>query len=209
MFLIDITQPAGALDRAAQQRIARLIIDRLLIPDAAPPATLGRARRMTHVVFREAQSWATGDGPLADDTATPYLVTITVPEAWRPEISSHAIAAVRAALADQDDRVGASRRGGDLWVNLIGVADGSIGLDGTATDATGVVSYMTEDHHGMPAPTTDLPEGIVLDPICGMRVRLGPDAITLEHDGQTVGFCATGCRDAYARNHDQSLGPRE
>lgn len=45
-------------------------------------------------------------------------------------------------------------------------------------------------------------------PICGMRVRLGPDAITLEHEGQTLGFCATGCLAAYARNHHLSLDPR-
>jgi hypothetical protein len=37
--------------------------------------------------------------------------------------------------------------------------------------------------------------------MCGMRVRLGPSAITLEHDGETKAFCAAACRAAYARQH--------
>ncbi|NYE71234.1 YHS domain-containing protein [Microlunatus parietis] len=34
-----------------------------------------------------------------------------------------------------------------------------------------------------------------------MLVRLGPRAITLDHDGVTYGFCAENCRDAYARRN--------
>jgi YHS domain-containing protein len=46
-----------------------------------------------------------------------------------------------------------------------------------------------------------LPDGGVIDPVCGMRVHLGPHAITLQHDGRTIGFCATGCREVYAADH--------
>jgi YHS domain-containing protein len=47
----------------------------------------------------------------------------------------------------------------------------------------------------------DLPDGVVIDPMCGMHVTLGRDAITLEHDGETKGFCAASCRRAYAKEH--------
>ena len=40
-----------------------------------------------------------------------------------------------------------------------------------------------------------------VDPICGMTVVVGPDAITVEHDGQTHYFCAEGCQQAFARQH--------
>jgi YHS domain-containing protein len=91
-----------------------------------------------------------------------------------------------------------------VWINVVGVADGSIGLNGKATTAAGVVNYMTEEYRAAPRVPVEVPDGVVIDPICGMRVRLGPRAITLDHDGTTVGFCATGCRDAYAENEGSS-----
>lgn len=87
-----------------------------------------------------------------------------------------------------------------MWVNVVGIADGSIGLNGKATTAAGVVNYMTEEYRAAAHAETDLPYGVVIDPICGMQVRPGPSAITLDHDGTTIGFCAAGCRDAYAQN---------
>ena len=47
----------------------------------------------------------------------------------------------------------------------------------------------------------DLPAGVVIDPVCGMQVTLGRGAITLQHDGETIGFCAASCRRAYAKEH--------
>ncbi|WP_165984573.1 hypothetical protein [Streptomyces sp. YIM 98790] len=200
MNLVEITHPAGALDAAAQAEIARQITTGLLGAEQIPPETLRRARRMVHVLFREAKGWTTGDGPWPDQAPPPYIVTITVPEAWRAEMSRHGIGVVRAALQRQDSRSGISREGGDVWINVVGIADGSIGLNGRAATATGVVNYMTEEYRSGTPEESDLPEGVVLDPICGMQVRLGPKAITLEHDGTTVGFCAIACRDAYAQN---------
>lgn len=36
-----------------------------------------------------------------------------------------------------------------------------------------------------------------LDPVCGMTVAVSPASIALPHDGVTVYFCGTGCREAY------------
>lgn len=83
----------------------------------------------------------------------------------------------------------------------MGVADGSIGLNGAATDAIGVVNYMTEGYRAAQPAAPTLPDGVVLDPICGMRVRLGPRAITLPHGENVLGFCSSGCRAAYADEH--------
>lgn len=64
---------------------------------------------------------------------------------------------------------------------------------------------MTEEYRSATPESSDLPDGMVLDPICGMRVRLGPRPITLDHDGTTVGFCWTGCRSAYAQAHHPTM----
>jgi YHS domain-containing protein len=200
MNLIEITHPAGALDDAARTEVAQQIITGILGVEEIPAETLRRARRMMHVLFHEARGWTTGDGILPEQAPPPFIVTITVPEAWREEMSRHGIGVVRAALRRLDNRRGISREGGDVWINVIGVADGSIGLNGKVTTAAGVVNYMTEEYRATPRVPVEVPDGVVIDPICGMQVRLGPRAITLDHDGTTVGFCATGCRDAYAEN---------
>ena len=46
-----------------------------------------------------------------------------------------------------------------------------------------------------PAPIATHP---ATDPVCGMTVFPGDDALHLEHDGRTVWFCGRGCREAFA-----------
>ncbi|MEQ6901918.1 XdhC family protein [Nocardioides sp. YIM 152588] len=48
-----------------------------------------------------------------------------------------------------------------------------------------------------PAPDTPTP-AVAVDPVCGMSVVAGPDAIRLEVDGEAFYFCCAGCRDAFA-----------
>lgn len=200
MFLIEVTYPEGTLDAGARTDIAAEMTAGLVGTDAAPEATMKRGRAMTHVVFHPAQSWTTGNGPVPADQPPPYLVTLTVPEAWREEISKHSIGVIATALDRRGTPDGSKRPGGDVWVNVIGVADGSIGLNGKPSSADDVVMYMTEEY-GATATDADLPDGVLVDPICGMNVRIGPNAITLDHDGDTLGFCSQGCRSAYAHQH--------
>ena len=50
--------------------------------------------------------------------------------------------------------------------------------------------------------------GLKRDPVCGMLVE--PErAVTLEQAGETLFFCAAGCRDEYAREHPETLAARE
>lgn len=201
MFLIEIAHPADAVDPVEQAAIAQDISRRMMDQKAAPAETLQWARRMLHIRFQEASTWCTGDGPLKDGEPPPLLVTITIPEAWREEFSKGVTPLVRAALAAFDARHGFVRAGGDVWINVIGIADGSIGLNGAVTDAVGVVNYMTKQYRDAAPQDPTLPDGVAIDPICGMRVQLGPRAVTLRHGEKVVAFCSTGCRAAYAEQH--------
>lgn len=205
MNLIEISHPCGALSEEDHALLAGEIIVGLVgdgdLPDAeVPEATMRRARTMTHIGFRELTAWHTGDGPW-DPAATPPLwITMSLPEAWREETSRHLIGWIRRAVRRLDAAHGRHRTGGDLWINVVGVADGSIGLNGKPMTADAVLSYMTEAFRASyVAGEIDLPEGVVVDPMCGMQVKLGPRAITLEHRDETLGFCAEACRAAYAR----------
>lgn len=205
MDLIEIAHPAGALDPTDHAALATQIAQGL-VGDAenpeqdVPEETLRRARTMTHVGFRELAGWYTGDGPWNPSTAPPLWITMTVPEAWRDEMAQPVISRMRRAVRKLDADRGWERTGGDLWINVVGVADGSIGLNGRAATSDDVLGYLTEEFRAAHvAGEVELPEGVVIDPMCGMRVKLGPTAITLEHDGETIGFCAENCRAGYAR----------
>ena len=199
MNLVDIAYPRGTMDSAERAEIAQSIVSGLLGNQPAPEQTMKRARAMMHVTFHERESWTTGDGLVPSESPQPIIVTMTVPEAWRTEMSRHGIGAIRAALNRYDASREGSRPGGEVWINVVGIADGSIGLNGKPSTADDVLDYMTEEFRAHGAAASDLPDGVLIDPICGMQVRLGRSAITLEQDGTTMGFCALGCRDSYAR----------
>lgn len=207
MILVEVVVPEGRLDDADRDRLAGDVTRGLLTASGAPEATMARARAVTHVWFREAQGWHTGDGPVAAGDAPPVVVNVTAPEAWREEMSAVVISVVRAAVGRLDARRHWTRPGGDLWVNVRGVQDGSIGLDGRASTAADLVRYVTADFRasGDAGVEHDLPDGLLRDPVCGMQVRAGATALTLDHDGRTVGFCSRGCRAAYAEEHGLAL----
>lgn len=54
---------------------------------------------------------------------------------------------------------------------------------------------------GPRAAASAAPVAIVVDPICGMKVRATPDAPHVTHEGKEVYFCAEACRDAFAERN--------
>jgi xanthine dehydrogenase accessory factor len=55
------------------------------------------------------------------------------------------------------------------------------------------------DPQATPArPAGSAPPGAATDPVCGMRVDTGDDALHLDHDGVRWWFCGTGCLRAFA-----------
>lgn len=203
MFLIEIAHPRDALTEKDRRALAGDVCEVLTgAEEGVAEETMRRARAMTHVAFRELDGWTTGDGPWTPGEAPPLWVTFTVPEAWRSEMSRTAIGAVRRGVRRLDRTHDWRRAAGSLWVNVVGILDGSIGMDGKPSTADEVVGQMTEEFRARFDPDdADVAEGVVIDPMCGMHVRLGRDAIVLEHDGRTIGFCAAACRTAYAREH--------
>ena len=44
-----------------------------------------------------------------------------------------------------------------------------------------------------------------IDPVCGMTVEEGPDAITMEYNGTKYYFCGAGCRRAFEKDPEKYL----
>lgn len=204
MNLIEIRHPAGGLtpeDQAAMATEIATWLDGDMGGNTAPESTLRRAKAMTHVAFAELAGWQTGDGLWgAPGSVPPLWITVTIPEAWREEMARHEIGRLRRAVRRVDANHGWYRPDGWLWINIVGIADGSIGMDGKGSTADDVVAGMSREFQvDLDAGTIEVPEGMLLDPMCGMLVKDRPQAITFEYDGTTYGFCARSCRDAFMR----------
>ncbi|APX32143.1 hypothetical protein BH708_04730 [Brachybacterium sp. P6-10-X1] len=203
MILIEISCPVGRYDDTDRRAIIEQICSVVLTDDHAPPETMHRARQMAHLGFRDLTDWHTGDGPANPEEAPPVIASVTVPRAWQDDMARPMIGAVKAALRRVDTRHGWQREPGSLWVLINGVPDGSIGMDGASSTADDVLDALISDYRAAVenGRNDPVPDGHLVDPICGMLVRRGPRALTIETDGETLGFCALGCRDAYARRH--------
>ena len=61
--------------------------------------------------------------------------------------------------------------------------------------------YSEEYSPPLRAPRDQEAPTFAVDPICGMTVTAEPSALHLEHDGETIYFCAPGCKKTYEREH--------
>ena len=49
-------------------------------------------------------------------------------------------------------------------------------------------------------PGGDIDDVMIQDPVCGIHFPRR-EGVVLEHDGQTLHFCSTACRDRYLEEH--------
>jgi xanthine dehydrogenase accessory factor len=70
---------------------------------------------------------------------------------------------------------------------------------GALAGSAGVPGSSGESARLNAASTTRHPDQIT-DPVCGMAVSAGPDALRLDHAGVTYYFCGAGCRQAFEQD---------
>jgi xanthine dehydrogenase accessory factor len=73
--------------------------------------------------------------------------------------------------------------------------------------ALSIIARLIERRHSddykapLRAPSDQEAPTFAVDPICGMTVTVEPGALQVEHDGETIYFCAPGCKKTYEREH--------
>jgi YHS domain-containing protein len=200
MLLIELFAPKGALGAEQRRRIPERLID--AISEAGAPAEIIEAwRALTHVVVHEPSEWVVGGRALEPGEPPRYIVRVSVPGAWRKDMSAHAIARLTQALAEEDPHPQRLYQEPLVWVQIVGVAEGSYGAFGKVMRSTDIVKMITKPYREASAgriPTEEPAPGTAIDPICGMTVALTDAAITLEYAGTTYAFCSSGCRSVFA-----------
>ncbi len=199
MMFFEVLTPPGALDDQQRHALGESIATALFDTQSAPAEVLSAARRITHVLVHETHGWMPG-APGTDPADPPhYLVRITVPEAWREEMSAHLIATVTKLIAEIDPEPATIYTTPRLWVHVAGVAEGSCGALGKVQRGTDIGRMITAFYS---ADTTGRPDdqpadGLAADPNCGMTVPIAGNDIILKHGETTYYFCSSACRDIF------------
>lgn len=191
MILIEVFTPAGALPVRQRRTLASALVDTLL------PAANG-PKDLCYVVFRESDVFVGGQ-PQAPDAPVHYLVRVNVPgKHMTGTMRAETVTRITKALASVDSEPARLTQTAVAWVHIVEVPDGNMGVFGTPAHIRELVGLALDPDRRPPVATPRseaVPE--VVDPICGMTVPLVADAIRLERDGEVIGFCSHGCRDAY------------
>lgn len=210
MMFTEVFVPAGALDREERTRLARRLTVRGLYGGAqqsptdgerADPGVLAFLETITHAVVHEADVWV-ADGDVVDDAAPRYVVRVYVPGPWRKDLSAELVSRITRVLAEFDADPDRLYREPVAEVHVLGVPEGGYGAYGRVVGQSALADLISDARQGI----DDVPEGMAVDPVCGMTVRIDrPGAVIADVDGTRYGFCCTHCRGEFlARRRDAS-----
>jgi YHS domain-containing protein len=200
MMTVEVSVTGRAMTADDERELADRLLRTLTTEESAPDVVLDSARELTHVLVRQPRTWATGGAP--PDTAPRYLVRITVPAASSndPRFAGHVVPLVTGAVAATEADPARLGREPHCVVQIVGLREHAIGMLGGPVTSTEVTRFMTRGFDGS-GEAPDLPDGVTVDPVCGMRVEWSTARFTLTHDGVDHAFCAPSCRKVFAEDH--------
>src|SRR6185437_15187704 len=157
------------------------------------PGVMDFVDSISHVVVHEVGTWIAGGRPLDPAGSPRYVARVCVPGPWRKAMSAFLIASITRALAQVGPRPDRFYREPRVEVPVVSVPEGGYGIFGRVIGESALLDMISEAKTDTPVPG-DL--DAFIDPVCGM---VASDTVaTLEHDGQTYGFCSPGCRRHFA-----------
>lgn len=207
MMFIELLAPAGTFTATQREEIGTAFINEIMSEEFGAGSLVDGIRSCCQVTVSEPGTWVVGGS--APDPAPRYLVRVSVPGAWRKEMSEMIIQAVTKVLAGYDEDPQRLFENPHAWVQVLGVPERSYGAYGKALTSTDITRLVTSGYRGSAdsaAAAEQVPEGMGIDPVCGMTAALDEASITLEHAGTTYAFCSAQCRTVYAEDHGLAVG---
>jgi hypothetical protein len=139
MMFVELFATAGYLDPRRRRRIAERLgtIQELGNPseevDEEELASRSAAvwGSMVHVVVHEPEAWVIGGRMRAEQDAPQFAVRISVPGPWRMDMSEVLIAYSTRIIVEECTAAGGTAREPKVLVQVTGITEGSIGLQGT------------------------------------------------------------------------------
>ncbi|MQA16331.1 MAG: hypothetical protein GEV09_19940 [Pseudonocardiaceae bacterium] len=202
MMFVEVFVPRGTLTHDQRRRVSERLMTGLMPEEGAPAESVEAARAFTQVVVHEPETWIVGGRSVAPTDPPRYVVRVSVPGAWRKEMSALIIPEVTRALAEIDPDPSRLYDESHAWVHVVGIAEGSCGVFGQAMGSTDIVKVITKSYRegAQGDRTEDLPPGTALDPVCGMTVPLADAAKIVKQDGTTYAFCGSACHAVFAQD---------
>ncbi|WP_197093463.1 YHS domain-containing protein [Nonomuraea sp. SBT364] len=195
MLFVELLVPRGVFDERERRSLALRLSARRLLSSAngetmaADPGVIDLFDSLSHVVVREEEVWIAG-GRLLDPAQGPWFVVNVIVGMWGKEMSEHLVSRITAELAqaagDPEPRA---------VVHVISLPEGAYGLHGRPQRSSDVLALIEQAKSGPAAPVAD---DMVVDPVCGATVPL-QEAVMLERDGRTYGFCCPHCRGHFVK----------
>ena len=200
MIFVELFASQGALTAEQRRRVGQDLVAAVMpAQEGAPAEAVAGARAYTQVVIHEPETWFVGGISTAPPEQPRYVVRITVPVAWRKEMSPMIIPAITRVLAKSERDPTRLHNVPHAWIQIMGIPEGSYGIFGRPQTTTDIVRLITQpyrdgDEEGR---TGELPPGTALDPVCGMTVPLDNAFRVVEADGITYAFCANACHTIF------------
>lgn len=184
MMLMELLIPPSTPDGAAPSELAERLLDAVTRMEGATPEENEKTRALWQVLVRRTDAWVGGTG--SHDAR--YVVRIDFPAQMLSD-EGRAHFYTRVAEAFPGEQV-------SVYINP--VAEGDFGTGGEAFRSADFVREMVADEEERPAVPVEPGAASAVDPVCGMTVKMGEDAIVLEHEGDLYAFCNSGCREVFS-----------
>ncbi|WP_106399776.1 hypothetical protein [Actinocorallia populi] len=204
MLFIEVFAPRGVLGAEGRELLATRLVeldDGVDRGEYHPESVEENSRAYTQVVVHEPLTWLAGDRAVGVDWPRRYVVRARIPAPWVKQVAGELIERYDRIVAGTVREVLGLDAEPQVWVEVHGVREGALGLDGRAMGAEAIGRLFTgswrESVRGegpVPGPEPDT----VHCPVCSMVVKLDDSAITLVHEGDVYGYCTKHCRRAHA-----------
>src|SRR5262245_28825510 len=143
MMFIELFAPKGSLSKEQRRQIGERLIE-VMSDESAPAEVIEAWRGISQVVFHEPDTWIVGGREVDSSEPPRYIVRISVPGAWRKEMSSYVISRFTQVLAEADQNPQRLYQEPHAWVHLVGIAEGSCGAFGQVLRSTDIVKMVTK-----------------------------------------------------------------